>query len=44
MMGSMVNGPLTDRFGRRPSFFIGGIIGCIATAIIYFADRAADLN
>jgi SP family general alpha glucoside:H+ symporter-like MFS transporter len=29
MIGSLANGPLADRFGRRIAFSIGGLIGCI---------------
>ena len=29
MIGAATNGPLQDRFGRQPMFFVGGIISAI---------------
>ncbi|KAH8671584.1 maltose permease MAL61 [Xylariales sp. PMI_506] len=44
MVGSILNGPLADRFGRKVSFIVGGLIGVASVGIIYASDEATGLN
>ncbi|CAK7203092.1 hypothetical protein SEUCBS139899_005821 [Sporothrix eucalyptigena] len=44
MVGSLANGPLADRYGRRTTFSIGGLIGVGAIGIIYASDLASGLD
>ncbi|ORY10501.1 general substrate transporter [Clohesyomyces aquaticus] len=39
LAGTFLGGYLIDRIGRRFSLVIGSIIGCIAIAILFFANR-----
>lgn len=39
MVGSAVSGPLADRFGRKVTFAIGGLVSIGAVGIIYASDE-----
>ena len=44
MIGSVVNGPLSDRFGRKRAMMTGAVIAVIAITVIYLSDRTGDIN
>lgn len=39
MLGAITNGYVQDRFGRRLSFSLGGVIATVGIAICYVSDR-----
>lgn len=39
MVGAVTNGYVQDRFGRRWSFSLGGVIATVGIAICYISDR-----
>jgi len=44
MIGLTAIGRVADRFGRRTSFVVGGIIGIAAVAVIYTSDMSDSLQ
>lgn len=38
MIGALVNNPVSERFGRRPSVAIGSLISIAGALICYFSD------
>lgn len=44
MFGSLINGPIADRYGRKVAFVIGGMVGIAAVAVIYTSDLSDDLD
>lgn len=44
MVGAAFSGPVSDKFGRRATFGIGGILAALATALCYVADLSDNLN
>ncbi|KAL3454872.1 general substrate transporter [Aspergillus insuetus] len=44
MLGSALNGPLTDRLGRRVTFGAAGCISSLAVGIVYISDRSGDVD
>lgn len=44
MIGSVINGPLADRFGRRATMAAGATIASIAIAVIYVADHGTNVT
>lgn len=44
MIGSIINGPVADRFGRKAAMAAGAAIAAIAIAVIYVSDRSTSVN
>ncbi|KGO63635.1 Major facilitator superfamily domain, general substrate transporter [Penicillium italicum] len=44
MIGSAINGPLADRFGRRTTFGAAGCISTLAVGIVYISDRSSSVD
>ena len=44
MIGSIIIGPVADRFGRKFSTMLGAVIISIGVGIIYTSDRLGDLD
>ena len=42
MIGSLINGPVADRWGRRIAFMTGGAIACIGTSVFVALECEAD--
>ncbi|KAF2000904.1 MFS general substrate transporter [Amniculicola lignicola CBS 123094] len=42
LAGTFLGGWLIDRIGRRLSLVIGSIIGCLAIAVLFFANKPID--
>ncbi|KAH6720545.1 maltose permease MAL61 [Leptodontidium sp. MPI-SDFR-AT-0119] len=44
MIGAVINGLLSDRFGRKASMALGSTIANLAILIIYLSDRPSDVD
>ncbi|PCG97587.1 Major facilitator superfamily domain, general substrate transporter [Penicillium occitanis (nom. inval.)] len=44
IVGSVINGPITDRFGRKVSMATGAFILSIGIAIVYTSDEPTDIT